>query len=566
MKKSIRIACGQGFWGDWLEAPVHQVQKGPIDYLMLDYLAEVTMSILAKQQSRDPQAGYAQDFVSLIERILPEIVEKNIKVIANAGGVNPSGCALAVREIIKAAGLSDSLKIAVVSGDNIASRLDELQAAGESLAHLDTKDSFENIRSHVRSANVYLGCESLVEALSQGANIIITGRVADPSLPLAAMRHEFGWAEDDWDKLASGIVAGHILECGAQATGGNFSGDWESVPDLANIGYPIVEVSEDASFVVTKHEGTGGCVSVPTVKEQLVYEIGNPKEYITPDVIADFTSIQLEEIGNDRVRVHSIKGSAKPESYKVSMSFFDGYTASGSLVYTWPDAYKKSQKAGEIIRKRLESIGLSFDEIRTEAIGLSSCHGPPREGQSFDPPEVMFRMAVRSKDKAAVTRFTREVASACFKWTAFCYWLCSWKGKSAGSNCLLAYNSFPGFGQTRIEFLLMSKRVQLIEIAHARSGDKGDNTNIGLIVRKPEYYPILVEQVTAEKVKSHFAEICLGDVLRYELPNLGALNFVLQKSLNGGGTVSLRTDAQGKTYSALLLRMEVEVDKALAPV
>jgi hypothetical protein len=289
--RTIRVAAGQGFWGDWLEAPVRQVRGGPVDYLMMDYLAEVTMSIMQKQKSRDPKAGYARDFVPLMERILPDIVERGIRVTSNAGGVNPRGCAEAVLEVARRLGLRGKLRVGLVSGDDILGRLDELISRGHPLSDMETERPLSEILDRVLSANAYLGMAPIVEALRGEADVVITGRVTDTGLTLGPIVHEFGWSHDDWDKIAAGTVAGHIIECGAQASGGNLLKDWRSVKGLENPGFPIVEATGDGSFVVTKHPGTGGVVSVASVTEQLVYEMGDPKSYITPDGVADFTSI-----------------------------------------------------------------------------------------------------------------------------------------------------------------------------------------------------------------------------------------------------------------------------------
>src|SRR5882724_6777685 len=327
MKEKIRIAAGQGFWGDLPDAPVRQVEEGPIDYLMLDYLAEVTMSIMQKQKARDASAGYARDFVSLISRILPACVARDIKVVANAGGVNVVGCATAVREVARELGLGGKLKIGIVTGDDILDRLDGFLAQGIELRNMDTDEVLARVRDRIQSANAYLGAAPIVEALGKGAQIVITGRATDTGLTLGPMIHEFGWAENDWNKLAAGTIAGHIIECGAQCSGGNCQYEWETIPDLANVGFPIDEASADGTIVITKHEGTGGRVSVPSVKEQLVYEMGDPHEYITPDCVADFTTVQLAADGADRVKVFGIKGRPATDSLKVSISYSAGYKA-----------------------------------------------------------------------------------------------------------------------------------------------------------------------------------------------------------------------------------------------
>jgi hypothetical protein len=410
MKTSIRVAGGQGFWGDLLTAPVDQVRNGPIDYLMLDYLAEVTMSILQKQRARDPQAGYARDFVSLMREILPDCVDKDIKVMSNAGGVNVDGCANAVRETAKELGLTGKVNIGVVTGDDILDRLDEFLSGGVEINSMDTGEPLSSILDKVQSANVYLGAGPLVEALGQGANVVIGGRLTDTGLTLAPLMHEFNWQFDDWDRIAAGTIAGHIIECGAQSSGGNCQYEWQSIPEMANIGFPIVEATPNGEFVVTKHDGTGGRVNVQSVKEQLLYEMGDPHEYITPDVIADFATIHLEEVGENRVRVFGIKGWPKTDFYKVSIAYSDGWKSVGTLVYAWPDAYQKAKAADKILRGRLNRLGLKFDLILTEFVGVNATHGHLAGEPSPDIPEVQLRVGVRGHNKADVERFTKEIA------------------------------------------------------------------------------------------------------------------------------------------------------------
>jgi hypothetical protein len=410
MKEKVRVAGGQGFWGDLLTAPVDQVRGGPIDYLMLDYLAEVTMSILQKQRSRDPQAGYAKDFVALIREILPDCVEKNIKVLSNAGGVNVAGCAAAIKDVAGELGLSGKVKIGVVTGDDILGRLDEFADQGVEITNMETGEPLSDIRDKVQSANVYLGAAGLVEALDQGAQIIVGGRLTDTGLTLAPLMHEFGWKFDDWDRVSSGTIAGHIIECGAQSSGGNCQYDWKNIPDLANVGFPIIEGFPNGEFVVTKHDGTGGRVNVQSVKEQLLYEMGDPKAYITPDVVADFSSINLEPDGNDRVRVFGIKGNPKTEFYKVSIAYSAGWKAVGTLVYAWPEAYEKAKAAEQILRERLDRLGLNFDLILSEFVGVSATHGHLSGEPSPDIPEVQLRFGVRGQSREDVERFTKELA------------------------------------------------------------------------------------------------------------------------------------------------------------
>ncbi|MFA3781435.1 acyclic terpene utilization AtuA family protein [Melioribacteraceae bacterium 4301-Me] len=410
MKEKIRIASGQGFWGDLVDAPFYQVTSGPIDYLVMDYLAEVTMSILQKQKNKNPNLGYAKDIPDLMRKILPITKEKNIKIITNGGGVNPEACADAVLKVAKEIGLAN-LKVAVVLGDNIIDKIDELISSGYYLNNMETSEPITKIRDKLLSANVYFGAFPIVEALKLGAEIVITGRTTDTGLTLAPMIYEFNWDKTDYDLLAAGTVAGHILECGGQASGGNLLADWKSVENLAEIGFPIAEAYPNGDVIITKHENLGGKVSFETVAEQLVYEIGDPMKYITPDCIADFTSIKLEEIAPNKVKVFNVKGKPETEFYKVSCSYFDGYSAVGTLTYSWPEALTKAKAADEILRKRLEKLNLKFDEIRTEFVGYNSCHGPLSvkiDEEKIN--EIMLRVAVRSHDYNAVERFGKEIA------------------------------------------------------------------------------------------------------------------------------------------------------------
>lgn len=404
------MASGQGFWGDWLEAPVRQVEGGPIDYLMMDYLAEVTMSIVQKQKERDPKMGYARDVVPLLQRILPKIVAHNIRVTTNAGGVNPDACAAAIAEAGRALGLGGKLKIGVVAGDDILGKLDDLIERGIELRDMETGNPLSDVRDKVLSANVYLGAWPVVDALKQGAQVIVTGRVTDTGLTLAPLIHEFGWPADNWDLIAAGTIAGHINECGAQASGGNYLAGWPTVPGLEDVGYPIVEARADGTFELTKHPNTGGAITIASVTEQLLYEMGDPRAYITPDCVADFTSIRLEQAGENRVRVSGVRGRPATEFYKVSIAYRHGFKAVGTLVYSWPDAYAKAREADRILRARLDRLGLQFDEVLTEFVGVNATHGPLAPEPPRDIAEVQLRVGVRSQDKAKVERFTRELA------------------------------------------------------------------------------------------------------------------------------------------------------------
>jgi hypothetical protein len=412
-KRIVRVASGQGFWGDWQEAPKLQVRTGPIDYLMLDYLAEITMSILQKQRERDPAAGYARDFVPLIAGLTPELLGHGIRVVSNAGGVNPDGCRRALFDVLQEIPTSRPLHVAVVSGDDLMDRLDSLLEDGHELRNMETGEPLSAVRDRVQAANAYIGAAPIIEALRMGADVVITGRSTDTALTYAPLIYEHGWAADDWDRIAAGVVAGHINECGAQATGGNTLFDWRGV-DLEAPGYPIIEMASDGSFTVTKHAELGGRVTWTTVTEQLVYEMGDPVEYITPDCIADFSTIQLRDQGENRVAISGVQGRERTGMLKVSIAYRDGWKATGSLVYAAPDALDKAIRADEILRARLERLGLEFAEIRTEFIGAGACAGRPPdllpEAVRQGLPEVELRVGVRSADRAAVERFTRELA------------------------------------------------------------------------------------------------------------------------------------------------------------
>jgi hypothetical protein len=586
MADVIRIANAGGYWGDDLGQFKRQVELGPVDYVTLDFLAEITMSIMQKQRARDPKAGYARDFVSQVEQALPILVERGIKVITNAGGVNPLACRGALMERIQQHG--HALEVAAVVGDDLMGRVGELNASGVSLDSMDDGAPFQAIRDRLSSANAYFGAWPVVEALRSGARIVVTGRCTDTGITLAPMIHAFGWGPGDWDRLASGIVAGHIVECGAQSTGGNFT-DWKRVRRYEEIGYPVLEVSADGSFVVTKHPGTGGAVTVRTVSEQLLYEMGDPRSYVTPDVVADFGTIRLEQAGKDRVRVWGIRGRPAPSSLKVSASYFDGWKASGALIISAPEAVAKARAFADLFWKRL---GLEFAECHTELVGHSACWGPL--APENDPPEVLLRLSARDRDKDKLELFSRMVPAVILSGPpgvavtggrpqiqeVVAYWPALVPRDRVRATVVTREGErpldwptplldaetphpLPRLVPPRVKGSMKRGPVSLSALAHARSGDKGDTCNIGLIARSPEVYPWLRRTVTASLVKRRFKGICRGRVERYEVPNLMALNFLLHEALGGGGTVSLRLDAQGKTLSHALLAMEVSAPRAL---
>ena len=407
-KDKVLIANGQGFWGDSILGPIRLVNEGPLDYLTLDYLAEVTMSIMQKLKSRDPGKGYATDFVEMCRRVLPTCHEKGIKIIANAGGVNPIACREALAGVIRELGLT-GMKIGIVEGDDILNDLESLIEGGEEFKNMDNGQPLKPYLNQVKTANVYIGAEPIVEALQQGADIVITGRATDPSIVLAPMMYEFGWSMEDMDMLAAGTIAGHIVECGAQCTGGNYV-HWKEIPDMAKIGYPVIEANPDGTFAVTKHEGTGGRVSVETVTSQLVYEMSDPANYITPDCIADFTSIQLNQDGPDRVAVSGIKGRLATDTYKVSISFHEGYKIISQLTVAGPDAVEKAKLCADIVFDRVAMDGVSFTEEEKfiEILGTNACHAgivPAPE----EPAEVILRIGARSNDKSKLNRLGMEI-------------------------------------------------------------------------------------------------------------------------------------------------------------
>lgn len=404
--KSIRVGNGAGFWGDNLDAPRRLAEAGHLDYLTLEYLAELTLSILAHLKSRDPQAGYVTDFPMVLSSLIPALQQNpNLRIVTNAGGMNPTSCARRAAELLHAAGLGD-IAIAAVSGDDLLPDLDAHLAAGETLAHLDQGTALSEIRPQLASANAYLGAAGIVEALSAGARIVITGRVADASLTVGPAVYEFGWKWTDWDLLAVASVAGHLIECGAQVTGGMFSGNAEGL-SLEHLGYPIAELSADGSVVITKPAETGGRVSVATVSEQLVYEIGDPQHYLTPDLDADFSGVSLEALGEDRVAVHGARGDGRPDKLKVSMAYRDGYMAVGTLVLYGSQAEQNARTAAKLIFSRLETAGVSLARTNVELLGTGIAV-PGVLPAAGDCQEVVLRISAHDPSRAALERFLRE--------------------------------------------------------------------------------------------------------------------------------------------------------------
>lgn len=592
MKKTVvKIANASGYWGDDASALGRQVRGGDLDFISLDFLAEVTMSIMQKQRAKDPEAGYARDFVSMLDGVLKEAMQRRVKIIANAGGVNPMACARAIQQMAKSHGLKP--RIAVVHGDDILGDVSVLRGQGHEFANMENGQPFSAIADRIQAANIYFGAKPVVEALRHDPDIVVTGRVTDTGITLAPMIHAFGWDDRDWDRLAAGIVAGHLIECGCQATGGNFT-DWQTVQNFNDIGYPVVEVHSDGSFVLTKHQGTGGKVSLNTVREQLLYEMGHPRAYLTPDVVADFSTIQLASEGENRVRVSGIKGAEPTPLYKVSMSYNDGFKAVGTIAICGPQARLKAEKFAEIFWKK---CGTDFDAVETEFFGWNACHRSL--GGQEDGNEILLRLGVRSASKEKVTQFTKLVPSLILSGPpgvavlggvpkpqeVVSYWPALMKKTAVRPKVSVVFGEdtthfevepevsgafvTPTVPMQKCDRPTQSMQVVLAEpvpgdlplatICLGRSGDKGDTANIGIIARSPKAYVFICEWLSAERVKNYFQEICAGSVTRYKLDNLSALNFLLEASLGGGGTMTLRTDAQGKTFAQALLRQRAPI-------
>lgn len=586
-KRVVKIGCASGFWGDTNTAAFQLVHLADINYLVFDYLSEITMSIMAKAKMVEPKNGYALDFVSrVMAPLLKKIAEKKIKVISNAGGVNPLACRDALQKIIKEYGLD--LRVAVVLGD-------DLLPQHEHLKQQNIREMFngEALPDQVASSNAYLGAVAIRDALNLGADIVITGRVVDSAVVLAPLLHEYQWSLDDYDKLAQGSLAGHVIECGAQCTGGNFT-DWQLVQGFDNMGFPVVEVIEDGSFVVTKPQGTGGLVSTATVAEQIVYEIGNPQAYLLPDVIADFSQVHLEQVGEHRVRVTGAKGQAPTAQYKVSATYPDGYRVLVSFLIAGREAPQKAQVIADAILNKCERVLAirsvpPFSEKSVEILGIESTYGG--HAQALNSREVVVKIAVKHMFKEACMFFASEIAQASTGMAPALAGIVG--GRPKASPVIKLFSFLIDKNQVDVEIDFEGKRypvevlqristeqlptltagenavyqgdeieVALIEIAHARSGDKGNHSNIGVIARKAEYLPWIRAALTEQAVASymqHVLDVEKGRVIRYELPGLNALNFMLENALGGGGVASLRIDPQGKAFAQQLLDMPVKV-------
>ncbi|MCO6392462.1 MULTISPECIES: acyclic terpene utilization AtuA family protein [Phyllobacteriaceae] len=585
--RTVRIGCASGFWGDTPEAVGQLVTKGDIDYLVFDYLAEITMSLLARARTKSPEAGYAPDFVQAVAPLLPELKRKGIKVVANAGGVNPRGCREALAKAAAAAGID--ISIGVVLGDDLLGRADEIRAR-------DVTEMFSGAPFPAKpmSMNAYLGARPIAAALDAGAEIVVTGRCADSAVALGPLMHEFGWKDDDWDKLSQGSLAGHLIECGPQGTGGNFT-DWREVPGWDDMGMPIVEVSEDGSFIMTKTPDTGGLVVPASVGEQMLYEIGDPQRYVLPDVICDWSQVTLEQVGPDRVTVKGARGLGRTDSYKVSATHADGWRAITTLTLAAIDAPAKAERVAEAILTRCRRIFRDrnlgdFRQVSVEVLGAEAAYGANARARTR---EVVLKIGVTHDDRDALNIFAGEIApmavSSAQGLTGF------FAGRPKVQPVVRLFSFLQDKADTPIAVEVDGKdvpvtiaaeavrldassaaavegreagpravMVRLVELAWGRSGDKGNIANIGVIARKPGYLPYIRSALTEETVKDYFAHLCNGPVERFELPGIHALNFLLHDSLGGGGIASVRIDPQGKGFAQMLLDIQIPVPADLA--
>ena len=589
---AVRIGCGAGFWGDSAEGPAQLVRAGGIDYLVMDYLAEITMSLLARAKAKRPDSGYATDFVTAVMKpLLPALAEQGIKVVTNAGGVNAPACKAALEALIKDAGLS--LTVAAVSGDDLLARADELRAAGVS-----ELDSGAPLPAAPWSINAHLGAAPIAAALAAGADIVVTGRCVDSALALGPLMHEFNWAADDYDRLAAGSLVGHLIECGTQCTGGLFT-DWQDVPGWDDMGFPIAECFADGSCIITKPAGTGGLVNVATVAEQLVYEIGDPARYLLPDVSCDFSAVTLVDSGAHRVRVSGARGRPPTTTYKTSVTYKDGYRATATMMIGGREARAKAERVADAILTRTRRLFAArgwadYRETSVEVLGSEATYGP--HSRHTDTREVILKLAVAHAEEAPLELFAKEIFPAA---TATAQGLTGFAGGRPGVqpvvrlySCLVEKTGLPITVEVNAQTLalppplpqdaadspppavpgpelaasLTDPVVPLYRLAYARSGDKGNSANIGLLARHPDLLPLIRAQLGAPEVAAWFAHLADGPVTRYEWPGVHGFNFVLQRALGGGGTGSLRHDPQGKAYAQLLLDFPIRVPAALQPL
>ncbi len=587
--KIVRIGGASGAWGDSPMA-VPQLLRADVNYLMMDYLAEVTMSLLARAKMKDPNAGFPPDFVGYLKRSLPEIARRNIRIVSNAGGVNPQGCKKALEALAAELGLQ--LRVAVAEGDDLMPMVETLRARG-----IREACSGDALPPRLLTANAYLGALPIAAALKNGADIVVTGRCADSALALGILMHEFGWTVDDYDKLSAGSLTGHVLECGPQATGGTHT-DWRDVPDWHNIGYPIAECHADGTFVLTKPANTGGLIVPAVVAEQVLYEVGDPAAYILPDVVADWSHVTVAQDGANRVKVGGARGNPSTKQYKVSATHQDGYRAVASISIVGPDAVAKAERTAEAIIARARMLFrerniADFSATHSEALGSEASYGAKARARATR--EVLLRVVVEHNDREAIDIFAREIGSIGLSFAPGTTGI--YNGRPKPTPVVKLFTFFidkavllpprvqvahdPAFEvkvptdggyapmqptQAADEMKSDEPTVEanLLDLAYARSGDKGDSSNIAIFARKPEYVPVLRHALTPERLAAHFAELVQGPVVRFEAPGLNAFNFLLSNALGGGGMASCRIDPQGKAFGQMALEMKIPVPLSLA--
>ena len=587
--KTVKIGCASAFWGDTSSAAPQLVHSKSIDYLVFDYLAEVTMSILAGAKMKNPDLGYATDFIKHIGPLLSDIKKQGIKVISNAGGINLKSCRNAVLEEAKKVGIK--LNIAIVEGDNLINQENSLRELP--VKELETDKAMPE---EIISINAYLGAAGVRQALELGADMVITGRCVDSAVVLGPLMYEFDWKHNEYDNLAAGSLAGHIIECGAQCTGGNFT-DWHLVNNFDNMRFPIVEVESDGSFIVTKPEGTGGIVSFGSVAEQFLYEIGNPGSYLLPDVTCNFTNVHIEEVDHEKVLVKGAKGIAPTNTYKVSATYLHGYRITIAVIICGINAPKKAQVSADAIIKKTKRIfsenGLGdYLDTNISIIGTETTYG--KNGDKTEPREVLLRIIARHKEKDALILLSRELAQASTGMTPGFINMLGGRPSVSPSIRLFSflipkvqiittvdihdkqyevetYTAKSNHMDTNTKISGLSDNmdttdaeVALINLAYARSGDKGDHANIGVIARKAEYLPYIRKALSIEIVAKYFAHVLKGEVKRWDVPGINGLNFLLKNSLGGGGMASLNVDPQGKAYAQQLLDIMIPVPHIIA--